>query len=251
MKLSILFIVIFNSFLLLAQSKSGLVVDYLEVVNDSKDNWGLVDVNEGRLVIKDSSMSHYFTKRKDTIIAASTGELIELSASDSYYHQYIKNPLESIVNFSVGNDSPFVVVDTLLFKYTFGSVKSIINGVECHQAFLNFRGRDYELFYAPSIPYSDGPFKFLGLPGLIMSVKSFDETVHIIVKKIHSDFPNDALHYREILNNDKTSWSYKEYVDAYLETLRLQATKIEQQYSSIGVEITNYYPKRLIEIYEN
>lgn len=36
---------------------------------------------------------------------------------------------------------------------------------ECH-----FRGRDWTAWFAPDIPVSDGPWKFSGLPGLIMEV---------------------------------------------------------------------------------
>ncbi|GHT53931.1 hypothetical protein FACS189451_07110 [Bacteroidia bacterium] len=43
-------------------------------------------------------------------------------------------------------------------------------GYSCKKATVTFRGRTYEAWYAPEIPVSDGPWKFSGLPGLILKV---------------------------------------------------------------------------------
>ena len=42
---------------------------------------------------------------------------------------------------------------------------------QCQKATLKFRGRNYEAWFAPQIPVNDGPWKFFGLPGLILKVK--------------------------------------------------------------------------------
>lgn len=41
-------------------------------------------------------------------------------------------------------------------------------GYECHEAKCHFRGRDWMVYYTPDIPLMEGPWKFNGLPGLIM-----------------------------------------------------------------------------------
>jgi GLPGLI family protein len=40
----------------------------------------------------------------------------------------------------------------------------------CQKAVTQFRGRDYEAWYTTDIPINNGPWKFKGLPGLIMKV---------------------------------------------------------------------------------
>ena len=45
----------------------------------------------------------------------------------------------------------------------------------CQKASLRFRGRNYEAWFTPQIPINDGPWKFFGLPGLILKVKDTDE----------------------------------------------------------------------------
>lgn len=46
-----------------------------------------------------------------------------------------------------------------------------ILGYACRRAIGTFRGRSYEAWYAPEIAVSCGPWKFGGLPGLILAVK--------------------------------------------------------------------------------
>ena len=49
------------------------------------------------------------------------------------------------------------------------SVKTIL-GHECQKATCKFRGREWTAWFALDVPISDGPWKFCGLPGLIMEV---------------------------------------------------------------------------------
>lgn len=47
-------------------------------------------------------------------------------------------------------------------------------GYLCQKATTSFRGRSYEAWFAPDIPVNDGPWKFYGLPGLILKVTDTD-----------------------------------------------------------------------------
>lgn len=46
-----------------------------------------------------------------------------------------------------------------------------ILGYECQKATTSFRGRNYSVWFTLSIPISDGPWKFYGLPGIILKVE--------------------------------------------------------------------------------
>ena len=41
----------------------------------------------------------------------------------------------------------------------------------CQKAICSWRGRDWVAWFAPDIPINEGPFKFYGLPGLIMKLE--------------------------------------------------------------------------------
>lgn len=57
-----------------------------------------------------------------------------------------------------------------LFKWKITSDTASIGGINCQKAQTNFGGRDWEAWFAPSIPISEGPYKFNGLPGLILQI---------------------------------------------------------------------------------
>lgn len=45
-----------------------------------------------------------------------------------------------------------------------------INGFICQKAISNFKGREYIAWFTSEIPISEGPYKFRGLPGLILKI---------------------------------------------------------------------------------
>ena len=68
----------------------------------------------------------------------------------------------------------------------------------CEKATVSFRGRDYTAWYAIRVPIDDGPWKFYGLPGLILDIKSDDGQIsfHAIGiergRKDNLDVPDDS-----------------------------------------------------------
>lgn len=56
--------------------------------------------------------------------------------------------------------------------------KKEILGYACRKATASFRGRKYTAWYAESLPISEGPYLFGGLPGLIMEVYDHKEHYH-------------------------------------------------------------------------
>ncbi len=46
-----------------------------------------------------------------------------------------------------------------------------ILGYNCLKATTSYAGRKYEVWFAPDIPFNDGPWKFYGLPGLILKAE--------------------------------------------------------------------------------
>lgn len=50
-------------------------------------------------------------------------------------------------------------------------VKKTVAGYICQQAYTTFGGRMWEAWFTRDIPVSEGPYKFYGLPGLIVQVR--------------------------------------------------------------------------------
>ena len=55
-------------------------------------------------------------------------------------------------------------------SWTLHNETQTIIGYKCQRATCRFRGRDFEAWFAPAIPVMRGPWKFSGLPGLILKV---------------------------------------------------------------------------------
>ncbi|GHV20841.1 hypothetical protein FACS1894174_03400 [Bacteroidia bacterium] len=61
--------------------------------------------------------------------------------------------------------------DIPVFNWELKDDTVTVCGYLCKKATTTFRGRDYEAWYAPQIPIPLGPWKFAGLPGLILRIK--------------------------------------------------------------------------------
>lgn len=71
-------------------------------------------------------------------------------------------------------------IDGQLFSYQEPKIQDwmlvnedqFLNGFNCKKASLNYKGRLWTAWYTPEIPFPYGPYKFIGLPGLIIKMES-------------------------------------------------------------------------------
>ncbi|MBQ9636395.1 MAG: GLPGLI family protein [Prevotella sp.] len=88
--------------------------------------------------------------------------------------------------------------------WTLGSEKQSICGYQCQKATCHWRGRDYEAWFASQIPLKSGPWKFGGLPGLIMKIY---DTKHLYtwetVSVENGSFPIYQLEERFFKDTDR------------------------------------------------
>ncbi|MBD5307999.1 MAG: GLPGLI family protein [Bacteroides sp.] len=61
-----------------------------------------------------------------------------------------------------------------LFNWQIGTETATVCGYECIKATCHWRGRDFTAWFTPDIPVEYGPWKFGGLPGLIMKISDKD-----------------------------------------------------------------------------
>ncbi|WP_219223283.1 GLPGLI family protein [Pedobacter antarcticus] len=64
----------------------------------------------------------------------------------------------------------FIVYDAEQIEWEIAGQSKNISGYAAFNARCHFRGRDYEAWFTKEIPVLDGPWKFSGLPGLILQV---------------------------------------------------------------------------------
>ena len=66
-------------------------------------------------------------------------------------------------------------------------------GFKVQKALTTFRGRDYEAWFTGEIPFSGGPRRMHGLPGMILRAKSLDDFVEYYPVKIEMKNENCSL----------------------------------------------------------
>jgi len=134
-----------------------------------------------------------------------------------------------------------------------------IAGYTCNKATLNYAGRDYIAWYTYSIAITDGPYKFQGLPGLILEIADTKNQHHFLVTKIENKtgaFPK--LPNRNIIKEtpDKlfkikkdTSADFIKNVRSYVPNIspeKIREIKARHRRKNNPIELTfDYYFKQL------
>jgi len=128
--------------------------------------------------LKSDSLSTILAAQKITINEAMNKMIAASNGTNRYSLNIFKNyptnkitttdriPLGDTYKFSENKVKP-------LWKIETGSLT--VCGYQCKKATTTFRGRKYTAWYAPKIPISDGPWKFWGLPGLILKISDDKE----------------------------------------------------------------------------
>lgn len=96
----------------------------------------------------------------------------------------------------------------LEWDINFTETKKISN-YECNKATVFFRGRNYTAWYTLKLPFSYGPWKFTGLPGLILEISDDTKTFKWTARKIQYPSKKKLL----VPYNDAEKVTLKELID--------------------------------------
>lgn len=110
----------------------------------------------------------YPYKRSNWLIEKnrSTDNMTVYDFFDSQFYQYSDTGLSSsdwVITYSVSN----------------------INGYDCMLATCSYHGRDWEVWFSTDLPWQDGPWKFSGLPGLVVSASDVEGLYRFDLKEIY------------------------------------------------------------------
>ena len=100
-----------------------------------------------------------------------------------------------------------------LFKWNLTNKTDNILGYQCRQAKCIFRGRDYVAWFTIEIPFKAAPWKFHGLPGVMLKVYTTDDYMRVEAKLLKIRTISD-----EIQNpyKGKKYMSWKEFKNLYI-----------------------------------
>lgn len=81
---------------------------------------------------------------------------------------------KTIVKDIVDSDVYEYEVSSEDFVWNIGDSTSVIGGYSCMTATCQYHGREWEVWFTIDIPFSDGPWQFSGLPGLVVAAQDKD-----------------------------------------------------------------------------
>lgn len=203
---------------------------------------------------RDSLNSNSVYIEKMVLYIDSKMSLFKSNELDNYEYEHEKQIEDAVKDFKSGNStiinqtSPKRVIKTeilknrnqlqllikealigmnYLIKDSLSSIKWIITSetkkienLICQKATARFRGRNYVAWFCPAIPINDGPWKFFGLPGLILQVNDTKgQVVFNFVSLEKGDFSSKIKLPQKVISITKPEWQkmYNAYLDNPLE----------------------------------
>lgn len=126
------------------------------------------------------------------------------------------------------------ITEELDFKWQAQNKKdTLIVGYKCKEAQTYFRGRHYRAWYTLEIPINDGPYKFKGLPGLIIKLEDKDREHCFKLEYFAKTNDNKPIYFRSTNYAPIDSKDYKKLkqneVLERTNRIRNQTTNISSQ----------------------
>lgn len=161
------------------ERKESQVTDYMNLDSDGKKSYfyNAVKYERDSVYHVDKDLKALFKSKN---YDRNLGYIIEKNYSKREASLYDKYKTVNLV-----------ITDSEVPKWSVQKEFLNINGMNCQKAVTRYKGREWEAWFSKDYPISDGPYKFSGLPGLVVRIRDLDND-HIFnmiqVKKINSIF---------------------------------------------------------------
>jgi len=140
-------------------------------------------INEDMILEVRDNKSVFLSQKKaisDSVMIADAKKGMMTMPDPSIQTKYIitkeyANLETSLVTEEFSTIYKFVIVDKRPLKWKILPEKKMIGEYQCQKATLDFGGREWTAWFTEEIPFSDGPYKFKGLPGLIVQIRDSKE----------------------------------------------------------------------------
>ncbi len=149
---------------------------------------------------EDDDMSYHVLKIADV---GETSTLIYNKLNNSLSQDYLNDGQPTIIE-DVG----------VVLNWQITNEKKKVQVFNCTKATLSFRGREFVAWFTTEIPVAFGPWKFHGLPGLILEVHDVNNLFSWSAVKITYPFKSDIKLKSEHNSANSKTISLKEYIEA-------------------------------------
>lgn len=210
----IVFIFIIN--FTFAQTKQ-FIYDYISIPDSTQKE---VSHSELMLLNIAEDKSDYFGNDQfvsdSTLLADSKKGLMTMPPNKSMNtDRVLKTPNSDVIRYNTRKGfTKYYVDENLKYKWTLHPEYLSILNYKAQKATTEFGGRKWIAWFAKDIPFQDGPYKFKGLPGLIVKIEDETKSHSFELKGIKNS--SYDFTYPELNNYTKVNLTQEKFKKMYL-----------------------------------
>jgi GLPGLI family protein len=144
-------------------------------------------------------------------------------------------------NFIYEEELPF-------FDWKITGEKQTILSYKCQKATVSFRGRDYVAWFATDIPIPNGPWKFGGLPGLILNLHDIKNNFIFECNGLEQLKQKEPIQFYQVdytkITRKDLAKTYQRFHNDMVEYMKILGTKVHVKNGSNTLKLS-YNPIEL------
>ena len=150
------------------------------------------------------------------------------AAKTEFEYRIFKNKAENRIGYGIKLLSDKLYYSNFLdqIRWEIQADAKEIAGYQVQKATSSFAGRDYIAWFTPEIPLSDGPYKFAGLPGLILELQDSE-----------AEYVFEFAGFEELSN----PLEYEIFPEKYKEVKKKELLDLLSTYESDPISYVNNY----------
>ncbi|MCA6065576.1 GLPGLI family protein [Chryseobacterium sp. RG1] len=125
----------------------------------------------------------------------------------------IKFPNSNTINYIKIFDDKYLVNQEVKLNWKLVNDFKTIMNYKAQKATTEFGGRNWTAWFTTSIPFQDGPYKFYGLPGLILEMEDSTHSHHFIIRGV-KDSPEEFI-YPNLNNYKEIKVTHPQFVKVF------------------------------------
>lgn len=251
-KILLLTCLCFTSIVTSAQ-KADIEVSYIAHTPNFRD--GKTDLTNQYILLANGSTSKFFSPMTEYIDSLNStpegkakyqemtknaylgGKLDQLPRKDGSYY-ILKSLDENIIRYydNAGLDKFFYEETPEEWHWEIGDATKNILGYECVEATTNFHGRKWTVWFTPEIPVHNGPWKFDGLPGLILEAIADGNQYQFVATGVQQTNKNIGIVY---LADEYEKSSRKDFLKAKRTFIDNPLGKINAAFGGDNTKVIN------------
>lgn len=142
---------------------------------------------------------------------------------------------EAVSYLSINGDR-FKITQPIAYNWHIQKETDEIQGKKCQLATMEYKGRRYNAWFTNEIPFSEGPYKFAGLPGLIVKIEDTKKQ-HIWELKGIEKFRSMKFNFSKYIPISEIQ--YKKALENYIKDPMSKMRELRQRYGITSLTSTS------------